>query len=166
MDDVSRGLLILGFSFVWLCFQILCYALVPFYVLDLIRFCERTNHGFLLGLINVFGAILLGILVLPLPFPLAAFIMLYLTNRFLVNHFSFTQEYRESFWCVFKKGFEEVVHHAPSSSSSNSSKSSSSSPSWFEQSAKESEEWGKKQLDTIGDIRAGRAENGTNGIWL
>ncbi len=168
MDDVSRGLLILGFSVVWLCFQILCYGLIPFYLIDLIRICERTNHGFLFGLINVICSILLGLLVLPLPFPLAAWIMLYLTNKYLINHFSFTQEYRESFQCVFKKAFNEVVAHSPSSSSSSSSNSSSSSGSIGGNSNDSNpyDQLAKDRLEKLARIRSGLANNGDEGTWF
>lgn len=43
---------------------------------------------------------------------------------------------------------------------------SNTSTSFRAQQQKESDEWTQERINTIGDINAGRAPNGTNGVWL
>lgn len=43
---------------------------------------------------------------------------------------------------------------------------STTSTSFLAQQQKESDEWTQNRINTIGDINAGRAPNGTNGVWL
>lgn len=43
---------------------------------------------------------------------------------------------------------------------------SSSRKTFFTQQQKDLDEWTEQRINTIGDINAGRAPNGTNGVWL